>query len=161
MTTTRSHRDRSVVMARLPLASGRRQIRFVIAIALIAAAVSMSAVLFHPEAIHLRRDQSAAARPTGNEQSPETLRAPSAEGYAVLDRIVDGAYAVLLVGDAEDEAHFSLEALAPGLREGTWYRVEGPLGKGLFLTPDHERSQIMRRRIEKKLELLRSRCSRC
>ena len=49
---------------------------------------------------------------------------PIPHDRAVVDRIVDGTTAVLLVGPAEAEAHLPASALPDGARDGTWLVVE-------------------------------------
>jgi hypothetical protein len=46
------------------------------------------------------------------------------EDRAVVDRIVDGTTAVLLVGPGEREAHVPAETLPDGVGDGTWLLVD-------------------------------------
>lgn len=76
---------------------------------------------------------------------------------AVVDRVVDGIHAVLLVGDAETEVVVPLARLPDGAREGTWLRVrfDGPALAEARLDPDE--TERARARIAAKLERLRRR----
>ena len=49
---------------------------------------------------------------------------PIPHDRAVVDRIVDGTTAVLLVGAEEAEAHVPASSLPADAREGTWLVVE-------------------------------------
>jgi hypothetical protein len=79
------------------------------------------------------------------------------EEKAVVDRIVDGEHAVLLVGEAQAERVVPVSQLPSGAREGSWLRarfegevpIEAPL--------DPEETERARARIAGKLERLRRR----
>lgn len=76
---------------------------------------------------------------------------------AVVDRIVDGTHAVLLVGDREVELVVPLAQLPPGTKEGHWLRVqfEGPTLVAAAL--DAEETERARQRIARKIGQLRTR----
>lgn len=70
---------------------------------------------------------------------------------AVVDRIVDGKKAVLLVGEKETERIVPLEQLPKGTKEGSWIHIDE---NGKF-TLDTSAANRMKQRIEqKKAQLL-------
>lgn len=78
---------------------------------------------------------------------------------AVIDRIVDGKDAVLLVGKNEQEHVILVEKLPQGAQEGSWLEVllkEGSIQEIQLLMEDTEK---IKRRIEDKMSLLRKRGS--
>jgi hypothetical protein len=76
---------------------------------------------------------------------------------AVLDRIEDGEFAVLLVGDAQEERIVPLHQLPAGATPGTWFQV-GLEGDSLqWLEIDARETDEARARIAEKLERLRQR----
>lgn len=79
---------------------------------------------------------------------------PAPPEKAVVDRIVDGHTAVLLVGEDEREMLVSVDDLPDGAREGAWLRVMGDPPR---LELDLEETARVRERIAGKLELLRRR----
>ena len=76
---------------------------------------------------------------------------------AVIDRIVDGRTAVILVGDDEREHHYPVDKLPADSREGTWLRVQVAGGQIVSLEVDQEETDIVRRRIQEKMDKLRQR----
>ncbi len=79
---------------------------------------------------------------------------------AVIDRIVAGTTAVILVGDEEIEYNIDITALPDGAKEGSHLRVEihaGELGK---VELDQAASAATRERIQQKMELLRKRAKK-
>ncbi len=79
---------------------------------------------------------------------------------AVIDRIVDGRHAVLLVGDAQIEHIEPVERLPSDVAEGDWLQVRYCGDALIEVTPDPETTTEMRRRISAKRERLRRRGSR-
>lgn len=78
---------------------------------------------------------------------------------AVIDRIVDGKHAVLLVGKDEQQYIIPVEQLPQGAQEGSWLEVlleEGSTQEIRLLMEDTEK---IKRRIEDKMSLLRKRGS--
>ena len=76
---------------------------------------------------------------------------------AVVDRIVDGVHAVLLVGEDEREHIVPAALLPPGVAPGTWLKVrfdEGNLAEAVI---DEEETRRARERISGKLRRLRER----
>jgi len=61
---------------------------------------------------------------------------------AVIDRIEDGALAVLLVGPDEIELVISIELLPEGAKEGDWMRIAFTADPGLT---DERRSDLSAR----------------
>lgn len=80
----------------------------------------------------------------------------------MLDRIVDGAHAVLLVGEAETEVVVPAALLPDGVKPGDWLRVERAAdGTIASMTVDADETASMQQRIADKLAILRQRgCSR-
>ncbi len=76
---------------------------------------------------------------------------------AVLDRIVDGAHAVLLVGEEERE-HVVPAALLPAeVTPGTWLKVRFEEENLVEAAIDGEETRRARERISEKLNRLRAR----
>jgi hypothetical protein len=77
---------------------------------------------------------------------------------AVLDRIVDGEHAVLLVGDPPDrELVVPVTELPEGIREGHWLWVVISDGRLLEVIIDEEATEEARQRARAKLDELRAR----
>lgn len=77
---------------------------------------------------------------------------------AVLDRIVDGTQAVLLVGETEAEAIVPVTLLPDGTQPGDWLQVtRGADGTIVALALDPAETESMRERIAAKLAALRQR----
>jgi hypothetical protein len=81
---------------------------------------------------------------SGDAQEPERAIPSDA---AVVDRIEDGARAVLLVGEAEVELVIDVALLPEGTGEGDWLR--------LGFTPDPDRTRERRSDSEVRLERIR------
>ena len=79
---------------------------------------------------------------------------------AVLDRIVDGKHAVLLVGEIETEKIISSSDLPEGAVEGTWLQVEFNEEELVYIEIDKEETEKRQVRIKGKMELLRERSKR-
>lgn len=79
---------------------------------------------------------------------------PAPPEKAVVDRIVDGHTAVLLVGEDEREMLVSVNDLPEGAGEGAWLLV---IGDPPRFQLDPEETARVRERIAGKLELLRRR----
>lgn len=73
---------------------------------------------------------------------------------AVIDRIVDGKKAVLLVGDEHKQLIVSLEDLPEGSKEGLWLQIELENNKLITAKLDGERTEDMKKRISAKRALL-------
>lgn len=76
---------------------------------------------------------------------------------AVVDRIVDGTHAVLLVGPDETEQTVSLHLLPKGIREGTWLKVRFEGERLVSALVDSEATARSAERIAAKLNRLRLR----
>ena len=76
---------------------------------------------------------------------------------AVIDRIVDGKTAVILVGDDERQHHYPVNGLPAGAREGTWLRVQIENGGIMCIEVDREETESALRRIQAKMDKLRER----
>lgn len=97
-----------------------------------------------------------ARRGGGYQGEARPLERILAEGErAVVDRIVDGRLAVLLVGEEEREVTVPVQALPKGAREGTWVRMGA--GDSGELVIDWEETEARRARLAEKLDLLRQR----
>jgi hypothetical protein len=70
-----------------------------------------------------------------------------ADDAAVVDRIVDGRRAVLLVGEAEVEVHVEVGLLPAGTGEGDWLRIG--------FTADPELTAARRAAMEERLARIR------
>lgn len=75
----------------------------------------------------------------------------------MVDRIVDEAHAVLLVGTEERELVVPLEELPEGTQAGHWLRVRLEGERVTEATIDQEATEEVRDRIAEKLERLRRR----
>jgi len=76
---------------------------------------------------------------------------------AVVDRIVDGRHAVLLVGQEQVERIVDVNCLPQGVREGTWLRVRFEDDHLVEVEIDHQETQESAARIQEKMEALRRR----
>lgn len=76
---------------------------------------------------------------------------------AVLDRIVDGLHAVLLVGEEEWEHVLPASQLPLEAKEGTWLRVRFVDGNLVEVQIDLEETGRARERLLEKLNRLRER----
>lgn len=76
---------------------------------------------------------------------------------AVLDRVVDGAHAVLLVGEEEREHVVPLTLFPSGATPGTWLKVRIIDGNVVEAHIDEEETARARKRIAEKLNRLRER----
>jgi hypothetical protein len=97
----------------------------------------------------------------------ETNEAPKAKKprkprrrKAVIDRIEDGAWAVLLVGRKEEEKVIPVSQLPEGAGEGSWLKVRLMEDGVKDIIVDEEATTAARGRVESKMELLRSRQKR-
>lgn len=87
----------------------------------------------------------------------ERALADSRVERAVVDRLVDGRWAVLLVGPGEEERVVDLKLLPPGAGEGTWLRLSLAGDEVLALEVDEEETRRVRERLDEKLARLRQR----
>ncbi len=76
---------------------------------------------------------------------------------AVIDRIVDGKTAVLLVGEEERLVHWPADELPEAAKEGTWLRVEMENDTIVSMQVDEEATKSALDRVQSKLERLRQR----
>lgn len=74
---------------------------------------------------------------------------------AVLDRVVDGATAVLLVGPDEWEAHVEAAALPSGAEDGTWLVVDPEASPVEILGIDEEMTARRTRDVAARMQRLR------
>ena len=92
---------------------------------------------------------------------PPAARGPAVTGpkFAVVDRVVDHNYAVLLVGSDEREWVVESADLPPGSDEGAWLRIirDGGCDAPPVLALDHEKTREARASIAAKRALLRQR----
>lgn len=79
------------------------------------------------------------------------------EQQAVLDRIVDGVHAVLLVGQGETETVVPLGQLPAGVKAGDWLVIVTDDHGQRSIRADPDATQAARQRIAGKLERLRRR----
>lgn len=76
---------------------------------------------------------------------------------AVIDQIVDGKKAVILVGEEETVHIMDVEQLPAGAKEGDWLKVEEAVEQIKVLNLDEEETKKVKERIKNKLEKLRLR----
>jgi predicted O-methyltransferase YrrM len=76
---------------------------------------------------------------------------------AVIDRIVDGQHAVLLVGEDEIERVVPVDQLPPGAVEGAWLQLLIEDGRLVEATLDAEETEGTKQRIDDKMAQLRAR----
>lgn len=74
---------------------------------------------------------------------------------AVLDRIVDGKFAVLMVGEDERQVEYPAEGLPSGARAGVWMKAETEGDTIVSLEIDEVNTEEIAQRIHGKLEQLR------
>ena len=73
----------------------------------------------------------------------------------VIDRIVAGRHAVLLVGDDEKEMVIPIIMLPAGLKEGDWVKVEWQNGQIRRVERDPDETEERKKGIAAKLNLLK------
>lgn len=78
-----------------------------------------------------------------------------AEDRAVIDRIVDGITAVLLVGTDERELAVPIEALPTGARERDWVVIDPAADPVQVLAVDPELTEQRSRQVLTQLERIR------
>lgn len=83
-----------------------------------------------------------------------------AKERAVVDRIVDGKHAVLLIGDGEVERVVPVSALPEGVGEGKALRVRFAGSELVFAIVDEGAQEAAAERVASKMDLLRRRGSR-
>lgn len=76
---------------------------------------------------------------------------------AVVDRIVDGIHAVLLVGEEQVERVVPASQLPQGAREGTWLKVCFDGDQLVHVEIDPGLTQAAQARIAEKMDRLRAR----
>jgi hypothetical protein len=79
---------------------------------------------------------------------------------AVIDRIVDGKHAVLLVGESEEEKIISYSLLPVGVGEGSWLNVQFDGDTLISIKADQSETDQRKKRIQDKMNLLRERPTR-
>lgn len=79
------------------------------------------------------------------------------EDRAVLDRIEDGKWAVLLVGEEKAEKIIPIETLPEGAKEGSWLRVQLEDDEVKEILVDAEETEKVRKRVEAAVRGLRKR----
>lgn len=77
---------------------------------------------------------------------------PIGPDRAVVDRIVDGKTAVLLVGSQEAELHVPVEHLPDDAQDGTWVILDSA---ARIVGIDHELTGRRRRQLEGRLDRIR------
>jgi hypothetical protein len=74
---------------------------------------------------------------------------------AVVDRIVDGATAVLLVGPDELELHLPADALPEGATDGTWVILDREMSRPAVLGIDEELTASRAEQLQHRLGRIR------
>lgn len=78
----------------------------------------------------------------------------------VIDRIVDGVWAVLLSGDGQKQLTVPVEKLPAGSREGMWLQVRLENGRLVEAELDLEKTEEVKARIQLKRARLLERMQR-
>lgn len=73
----------------------------------------------------------------------------------VIDRIVAGQHAVLLIGEDEKEVVVPTLLLPLGAKEGDWVKVEWQDGQIVRVEADQEETAERKKKLEAKLALLK------
>lgn len=76
---------------------------------------------------------------------------------AVIDRVVDGQVAVLLIGAAEREVILPVGRLPRNAKAGDWLRVRIEGDEIVEMSVDVTETETVQRRIAEKMDLLRKR----
>ncbi|WP_026690827.1 DUF3006 domain-containing protein [Alteribacter aurantiacus] len=74
---------------------------------------------------------------------------------AVLDRIEDGQWAVLLVGEEEREVILPVQKIPPKSKEGDWFIVTLVEDTISSVVLDEEKTKTMKTSIQSKMDLLK------
>jgi hypothetical protein len=102
-----------------------------------------------PGAPEPRPSEPAASEPA----APEPV--PADRG--VVDRIVDGHTAVVLVGPEEDELHVPVDALPAGAEPSSWVVLDLEVEPPAITAVDHDRTEARARDVEDRLARVRER----
>lgn len=78
------------------------------------------------------------------------------ETSGVIDRIVDGQTAVILVEEEGKQFDVAVEQLPPQAGEGSWLRLEIEADEIMSIAVDTEMTRQMQERIHRKTQRLRS-----
>jgi hypothetical protein len=82
---------------------------------------------------------------------------PVADDRAVIDRIVDGTTAVLLIGPEETEKHVAVDDLPEGTAEGDWLVLDVDQDPFEIVGLDTDLTDARRAAIDEKLDRIRQR----
>jgi hypothetical protein len=88
---------------------------------------------------------------------PAEQPTPVAEDRAVIDRMVDGTTAVLLIGPEETEKHVAVDDLPEGTVEGDWLILDVDQDPFQIVGLDTELTEARRAAIHEKLDRIRQR----
>lgn len=80
---------------------------------------------------------------------------PIPHDRAVVDRVVDGATAVLLIGPEETEAHVDVSTLPDDTRDGTWLVVDPTASPVQVLGVDRQLTEDRASEIATRMDRLR------
>ena len=89
-------------------------------------------------------------------EKPQRARKPRRQ-KAVIDRVEEGAWAVLLVGRKEIEKIVHVDHLPVEARAGTWLKVRIEDDAVRDIMVDAEETKVAKARVNSKLEMLRNR----
>lgn len=103
--------------------------------------------------------------PVPDDPNPPVLPGPDVpepvpDDRAVLDRIVDDATAVLLVGPNEVEVHVPADALPDGATDGTWLVLDLDGDMPRVIAIDQRRTDDQRANLENRMARIRATRSR-
>jgi hypothetical protein len=112
-----------------------------------------------PERAEPALAEPAPAEPTPAEPAPAepmpTEPVPADRG--VIDRIVDGHTAVVLVGPGEDELHVPVDTLPADAEPSSWVVLDLEVDPPAITAVDHDRTEARARDVEDRLARLRAR----
>ncbi|PIB54588.1 DUF3006 domain-containing protein, partial [Pseudomonas sp. 2822-17] len=80
---------------------------------------------------------------------------------AVIDRIVEGKHAVVLIGEDEVEKIVPIELISDNVNEGDWIEIKiDNDGNIISIEQDTQSTKGTKQRVKNKMELLRKRSKR-
>lgn len=122
--------------------------------------ISLAALAIAAVGAFIQPHFSQAEPPSPSEGEEGEQRLPGTEQLAVIDRIVDGSLAVVLIGHEEREIHVRLAALPPQARPGSWLRaqhVQSADGTAVWrFTDEPEATQAAWERVSERRRLLKA-----
>jgi hypothetical protein len=102
-------------------------------------------------------DRAAPVPVDADEPVPTDAGEPIPADRGVIDRIVDGRTAVVLVGPEEDELHVPVDALPDGAEASSWVVLDLEVDPPAVTGVDHDRTEARARDVEDRLARVRAR----